>query len=254
MSAELEFIIAYEKVKNFFSRRNENLNKINRDMKRNIDSMKRDLDSLRNISSAVEDSKEKTKIKLKEYIKYFEEIGEDKLIGKYNEFLEDLNSSTTFSEIREISSQAFDIYEDFKEEYEEKLKNMEEEKLYKEYLTIKLKEMGQETYIDENGNIIAISNDSDIVVNIEKDKVLLNIIGKDSGLAKPCISSIRKLEKSTKEEMSRNSLSWHTTEKEKEIKKIINGKNKKKLRSRKQDTKNNINQYYNKELLEREKV
>lgn len=239
MSAELEFRIAYENVKRFFNARNEAYDRINRDIKRNIESVKKDLDTLKNIPSAVDEHRERIKSKLEEYVNYFNELNEKELVEKYKEFMDKIEISISLSEISKISSEAMDIFENFKYEYENKLNSFEEEKLYREYLIIKLKEMGQDVHIDEDGSIVAVSNDNNIVVNIEKDKILLDVPGKE----KKCITSIMKFEKLTKNELEKQNISWHTAEKEKALKKKI------------EKTKEtfNINNLYNKELLNREK-
>lgn len=239
MSAELEFRIAFENVKRFFNARNETYEKMNKDIKRNIESIKRDIDSLKDIPSAIDQHRERIKEKLKGYIKYFNEINEKELVIEYDEFINKLEKSSSLLEISKISSEAINIFENFKDEYKRKIDKYEEEKLYREYLVIKLKEMGQNVHIDEDGSILAVSNNSNIVASIIEDKVVLDIPGKE----KNCISSIRKFEKLTKNEMERFEISWHTVEKEKILKKKI------------EKTREifNINSIYNKELLNREK-
>lgn len=172
---------------------------------------------------------------INEYINYFLSKNEIEEVKKYQELLKKLNETTTFSKIFEIYNRTTEYYD----EYQDKLEEKNNEEILREYIITKLQEMGDEIYIDEDGKIISPKGENDLVIEIEKDNLKLDIPGK----GRSCVSTMMEFERITKNELKKGKMEWHTLEKEKKIKKSIN-KVKRNL---------NFNQVYDKKLMEKRK-
>ena len=175
------------------------------------------------------------RLNLNEYINYFLSKNEIEEVKKYQKLLKKLNETIKFSEIFEIYDKTTEYYD----EYQDKLEEKNNEEILREYIITKLQEMGDEIYIDKDGKIISPKGENDLVIEIEKDNLKLDIPGK----GRNCVSTMMEFERITKNELKKGKMEWHTLEKEKKIKKSIN-KVKRNL---------NFNQVYDKKLMEKRK-
>lgn len=236
MSAGIEFKFFIDDVKNFIFRKRRNMDQLNFSMRKEIENSKKDLEKLQKSSSSnIEEYKNKSASAINEYINYFLSKNEIEEVRKYQELLKKLNETTTFSEIFEIYNRTMEYYD----EYQDKLEEKNNEEILREYIITKLQEMGDEIYIDEDGKIISPKGENDLVIEIEKDNLKLDIPGK----GRNCVSTMMEFERITKNELKKGKMEWHTLEKEKKIKKSIN-KVKRNL---------NFNQVYDKKLMEKRK-
>ena len=156
-------------------------------------------------------------------------------VKKYQKLLKKLNETIKFSEIFEIYDKTTEYYD----EYQDKLEEKNNEEILREYIITKLQEMGNEIYIDEDGKIISPKGENDLVIEIKKDNLKLDIPGK----GRSCVSTLIEFERITQNELKKNKTEWHTLEKEKKLKKNIT-----KVRE-----KLNFNQIYDKKLMKKEK-
>ena len=236
MSAGIEFKFFIDDVKNFIFRKRRNMDQLNSSMRKEIENSKKDLEKLQKSSSSnIEEYRNKSASAINEYINYFLSKNEIEEVRKYQELLKKLNETTTFSEIFEIYNRTMEYYD----EYQDKLEEKNNEEILREYIITKLQEMGDEIYIDEDGKIISPKGENDLVIEIEKDNLKLDIPGK----GRNCVSTMMEFERITKNELKKGKMEWHTLEKEKKIKKSIN-KVKRNL---------NFNQVYDKKLMEKRK-
>ena len=236
MSAGIEFKFFIDDVKNFIFRKRRNMDQLNFSMRKEIENSKKDLEKLQKSSSSnIEEYRNKSASAINEYINYFLSKNEIEEVRKYQELLKKLNETTTFSEIFEIYNRTMEYYD----EYQDKLEEKNNEEILREYIITKLQEMGDEIYIDEDGKIISPKGENDLVIEIEKDNLKLDIPGK----GRNCVSTMMEFERITKNELKKGKMEWHTLEKEKKIKKSIN-KVKRNL---------NFNQVYDKKLMEKRK-
>ena len=236
MSAGIEFKFFIDDVKNFIFRKRRNMDQLNSSMRKEIENSKKDLEKLQKSSSSnIEEYRNKSASAINEYINYFLSKNEIEEVKKYQELLKKLNETTTFSEIFEIYNRTMEYYD----EYQDKLEEKNNEEILREYIITKLQEMGDEIYIDEDGKIISPKGENDLVIEIEKDNLKLDIPGK----GRNCVSTMMEFERITKNELKKGKMEWHTLEKEKKIKKSIN-KVKRNL---------NFNQVYDKKLMEKRK-
>ena len=236
MSAGIEFEIFIDDVKDFIFKRKNNMDQINSSMREDIANSKRDLEKLQNMSSSnIEEYKSKNISTITEYINYFLSKNELEEVKKYRDLLKKVEKTTKFSEILEIYDEVTEYYD----EYQFRLEEKNNEELLKEYVISKLQEMGREIYIDEDGKIISPKGENDLVIEIEKDNLKLDIPGK----GRSCVSTLMEFERITQNELKKNKTEWHTLEKEKKLKKNIT-----KVRE-----KLNFNQIYDKKLMKKEK-
>ena len=236
MSAGIEFEIFIDGVKDFIFKRKNNMDQINSSMRKEIENSKIDLEKLQNMSSSnIEEYKSKNISTITEYINYFLSKNELEEVKKYRDLLKKVEKTTKFSEILEIYDEVIEYYD----EYQFRLEEKNNEKLLKEYVISKLQEMGREIYVDEDGKIISPKGENDLVIEIEKDNLKLDIQGKE----RSCVSTLIEFERITQNELKKNKTEWHTLEKEKKLKKNIT-----KVRE-----KLNFNQIYDKKLMEKEK-
>lgn len=236
MSAGIEFEIFMDGVKDFIFKRKNNMDQINSSMKEDIVNSKRDLEKLKDMSSSnIEEYKSKNISTIIEYINYFSSKNELEEVRKYRDLLKKVEKTTKFSEILEIYDEVTEYYDEYKFRLEEK----NNEELLKKYVISKLQEMEREIYIDEDGKIISPKGENDLVIEIEKDNLKLDIPGK----GRSCISTLMEFERITQNELKKNKTEWHTLEKEKKLKKNIT-----KVRE-----KLNFNQIYDRKLMEKEK-
>jgi hypothetical protein len=236
MSAGIEFEIFIDGVKDFIFKRKNNMDQINSSMRKEIENSKIDLEKLQNMSSSnIEEYKSKNISTITEYINYFLSKNELEEVKKYRDLLKKVEKTTKFSEILEIYDEVIEYYD----EYQFRLEEKNNEKLLKEYVISKLQEMGREIYVDEDGKIISPKGENDLVIEIEKDNLKLDIPGKE----RSCVSTLIEFERITQNELKKNKTEWHTLEKEKKLKKNIT-----KVRE-----KLNFNQIYDKKLMEKEK-
>lgn len=215
MSAELEFMIFMENVKDFFNKRSSEEEKIVRNMRRNIEATKKSIEELKNIKTALEIEKMRTEEEIKEYIKYFREIKEYEKAEKCENFLSKLKGCELIGQVLDIYSEANNVYEEHK--YEQETEGLSDEKLIEKYIVLKLEEMGQKVYFNEDGKIVSVSNGSDIIIEIDKDNIKMDVPGK----ARKCISTLIDFEKLTKNELEKKDVRWHTAEREKQIKEFL---------------------------------
>lgn len=236
MSAGIEFEFFIDDVKNFIFRKRRNMDQINSSMRKEIENSKKDLEKLQKSSSSnIEEYRNRSASAINEYINYFLSKNEIEEVKKYQKLLKKLNETIKFSEIFEIYDKTTKYYD----EYQDKLEEKNNEEILREYIITKLQEMGNEIYIDENGKIISPKGENDLVIEIEKDNLKLDISGK----GRNCVSTMMEFERITKNELKKGKMEWHTLEKEKKIKKSIN-KVKRNL---------NFNQVYDKKLMEKRK-
>lgn len=236
MSAGIEFEIFMDGVKDFIFKRKNNMDQINSSMRKEIENSKIDLEKLQNMSSSnIEEYKSKNISTITEYINYFLSKNELEEVKKYRDLLKKVEKTTKFSEILEIYDEVTEYYD----EYQFRLEEKNNEKLLKEYVISKLQEMGREIYVDEDGKIISPKGENDLVIEIEKDNLKLDIPGK----GRSCVSTLMEFERITQNELKKNKTEWHTLEKEKKLKKNI-------IKARE---KLNFNQIYDKKLMEKEK-
>lgn len=236
MSAGIEFEIFMDGVKDFIFKRKNNMDQINSSMREDIANSKRDLEKLQNMSSSnIEEYKSKNISTITEYINYFSSKNELEEVKKYRDLLKKIEKITNFSEILEIYDEVTEYYD----EYQFRLEEKNNEELLKEYIISKLQEMGREIYVDEDDKIISPKGENDLVIEIEKDNLKLDIPGK----GRSCVSTLMEFERITQNELKKNKTEWHTLEKEKKIKKNIS-KAREKL---------NFNQIYDRKLIEKEK-
>ena len=236
MSAGIEFEFFIDDVKNFIFRKRRNTDQINSSMRKEIENSKKDLEKLQKSSSSnIEEYRNRSASAINEYINYFLSKNEIEEVKKYQKLLKKLNETIKFSEIFEIYDKTTEYYD----EYQDKLEEKNNEEILREYIITKLQEMGDEIYIDEDGKIISTKGESDLVIEIEKDNLKLDIPGK----GRNCVSTMMEFERITKNELKKGKMEWHTLEKEKKIKKSIN-KVKRNL---------NFNQVYDKKLMEKRK-
>ena len=236
MSAGIEFEIFIDGVKDFIFKRKNNMDQINSSMRKEIENSKIDLEKLQNMSSSnIEEYKSKNISTITEYINYFLSKNELEEVKKYRDLLKKVEKTTKFSEILEIYDEVIEYYD----EYQFRLEEKNNEKLLKEYVISKLQEMGREIYVDEDRKIISPKGENDLVIEIEKDNLKLDIPGKE----RSCVSTLIEFERITQNELKKNKTEWHTLEKEKKLKKNIT-----KVRE-----KLNFNQIYDKKLMEKEK-
>ena len=236
MSAGIEFEIFIDGVKDFIFKRKNNMDQINSSMRKEIENSKIDLEKLQNMSSSnIEEYKSKNISTITEYINYFLSKNELEEVKKYRDLLKKVEKTTKFSEILEIYDEVIEYYD----EYQFRLEEKNNEKLLKEYVISKLQEMGREIYVDEDGKIISPKGENDLVIEIEKDNLKLDIPGK----GRSCVSTLMEFERITQNELKKNKTEWHTLEKEKKLKKNI-------IKARE---KLNFNQIYDKKLMEKEK-
>ena len=236
MSAGIEFEIFIDGVKDFIFKRKNNMDQINSSMRKEIENSKIDLEKLQNMSSSnIEEYKSKNISTITEYINYFLSKNELEEVKKYRDLLKKVEKTTKFSEILEIYDEVIEYYD----EYQFRLEEKNNEKLLKEYVISKLQEMGRERYVDEDGKIISPKGENDLVIEIEKDNLKLDIPVK----GRSCVSTLIEFERITQNELKKNKTEWHTLEKEKKLKKNIT-----KVRE-----KLNFNQIYDKKLMEKEK-
>jgi len=121
---------------------------------------------------------------------------------------------------------------------------LEEVKKYRDLLkkvekTTKFSEILEIYDEDEDGKIISPKGENDLVIEIEKDNLKLDIPGK----GRSCVSTLMEFERITQNELKKNKTEWHTLEKEKKLKKNI-------VKARE---KLNFNQIYDRKLMEKEK-
>lgn len=236
MSAGIEFEIFMDGVKDFIFKRKNNMDQINSSMRKEIENSKIDLEKLQNMSSSnIEEYKSKNISTITEYINYFLSKNELEEVKKYRDLLKKVEKTTKFSEILEIYDEVTEYYD----EYQFRLEEKNNEKLLKEYVISKLQEMGREIYVDEDGKIISPKGENDLVIEIEKDNLKLDIPGK----GRSCVSTLMEFERITQNELKKNKTEWHTLEKEKKLKKNI-------IKARE---KLNFNQIYDRKLMEKEK-
>ena len=236
MSAGIEFEIFMDGVKDFIFKRKNNMDQINSSMRKEIENSKIDLEKLQNMSSSnIEEYKSKNISTITEYINYFLSKNELEEVKKYRDLLKKVEKTTKFSEILEIYDEVTEYYN----EYQFRLEEKNNEKLLKEYVISKLQEMGREIYVDEDGKIISPKGENDLVIEIEKDNLKLDIPGK----GRSCVSTLMEFERITQNELKKNKTEWHTLEKEKKLKKNI-------IKARE---KLNFNQIYDRKLMEKEK-
>jgi hypothetical protein len=236
MSAGIEFEIFMDGVKDFIFKRKNNMDQINSSMRKEIENSKIDLEKLQNMSSSnIEEYKSKNISTITEYINYFLSKNELEEVKKYRDLLKKVEKTTKFSEILEIYDEVTEYYD----EYQFRLEEKNNEKLLKEYVISKLQEMGREIYVDEDGKIISPKGENDLVIEIEKDNLKLDIPGK----GRSCVSTLMEFERITQNELKKNKTEWHTLEKEKKLKKNI-------VKARE---KLNFNQIYDRKLMEKEK-
>ena len=236
MSAGIEFEIFMDGVKDFIFKRKNNMDQINSSMRKEIENSKIDLEKLQNMSSSnIEEYKSKNISTITEYINYFLSKNELEGVKKYRDLLKKVEKTTKFSEILEIYDEVTEYYD----EYQFRLEEKNNEKLLKEYVISKLQEMGREIYVDEDGKIISPKGENDLVIEIEKDNLKLDIPGK----GRSCVSTLMEFERITQNELKKNKTEWHTLEKEKKLKKNI-------IKARE---KLNFNQIYDRKLMEKEK-
>lgn len=239
MSAEIEFYFLMDGIKDFFNKRQRMQEKLDREFRRNIENIKNDISKIQNLKSNLEEQKKKIIENLQGYVKYFDEINNIRLKDEILNNIELLRNANDILEISKYTSNAMQIYDDFQYEYETKLKEIEKEELLREYLTIKLKEMGQDVEIDEDGSIVSISDKKNIVINIEDEKIKVDIPGK----SKTCALSFIEFERLTKGELQKGDINWHSSEKEKTLEKKV-----RKFKKIKVDE-----QIYNNEFISKEK-
>lgn len=239
MSAEIEFYFMMEGIKDFFNKRQRIQEKLDREFRRNIENIKNDISKIQNIKSNLDEQKKKIIENLQGYVKYFDEINNIKLRDEIANHIEALSKVNDILEISKYTSKAMQVYDDFQYEYETKLKRLEKEEILREYLTIKLKEMGQDVEIDEDGSIVSVSDKKNIVINIEDEKIKVDIPGK----SKTCALSFIEFERLTKGELQKGDINWHTSEKEKTLEKKV-----RKFKKPKVDE-----QIYNSEFVDKEK-
>ena len=212
MSAGIEFEIFIDGVKDFIFKRKNNMDQINSSMRKEIENSKIDLEKLQNMSSSnIEEYKSKNISTITEYINYFLSKNELEEVKKYRDLLKKVEKTTKFSEILEIYDEVIEYYD----EYQFRLEEKNNEKLLKEYVISKLQEMGREIYVDEDGKIISPKGENDLVIEIEKDNLKLDIPGKE----RSCVSTLIEFERITQNELKKNKTEWHTLEKEKKLKK-----------------------------------
>ena len=234
MSAGIEFEFFIDDVKNFIFRKRRNMDQINSSMRKEIENSKKDLEKLQKSSSSnIEEYRNRSASAINEYINYFLSKNEIEEVKKYQKLLKKLNETIKFSEIFEIYDKTTEYYD----EYQDKLEEKNNEEILREYIITKLQEMGNEIYIDEDGKIISPKGENDLVIEIKKDNLKLDIPGK----GRSCVSTMMEFERITKNELKKGKMEWHTLEKEKKIKKSIN-KVKRNL---------NFNQVYDKKLMEK---
>lgn len=236
MSAGIEFEIFMDGVKDLIFKRKNNMDQINSSMRKEIENSKIDLEKLQSMSSSnIEEYRNKSIVTITEYVNYFLSKNELNEVKKYKDLLKKVGKTTKFSEILEIYDEVTEYYDEYQFSLEEKNK----EELLKEYIISKLQEMGREIYIDEDGKIISPKGENDLVIEIEKDNLKLDIPGK----GRSCVSTLIEFERITQNELKKNKTEWHTLEKEKKLKKNIT-----KVRE-----KLNFNQIYDKKLMKKEK-
>lgn len=234
MSAGIEFEFFIDDVKNFIFRKRRNMDQINSSMRKEIENSKKDLEKLQKSSSSnIEEYRNRSASAINEYINYFLSKNEIEEVKKYQKLLKKLNETIKFSEIFEIYDKTTEYYD----EYQDKLEEKNNEEILREYIITKLQEMGTEIYIDEDGKIISPKGENDLVIEIKKDNLKLDIPGK----GRSCVSTMMEFERITKNELKKGKMEWHALEKEKKIKKSIN-KVKRNL---------NFNQVYDKKLMEK---
>lgn len=214
MSAEIELMFLVENIKDFFNKKNEQMRRIHSNIKRNIEVTKKDTEKLKTIPNALQMQKEEIRAEINEYIKYFAEINENK-IEEYELLLKKLDNSSKINEILDISLEASDTFEEYK--YEEEMSKVSDEELVRQYVVSKMKDLEQEVHFNKDGLIIGMSKDKNIVAEIGKDNIKVDILGKST----ECVKNIRSFEKSVKNEMKKGKSSWHSEKREKELKRII---------------------------------
>lgn len=218
MSARLELTILASNIKNFFNAREEEnrrrLSRMNSQMKEEIHSIQNDYEKLRQSPSMLEEFIENARIQLLKEIEFYKNEAkvENNILEEENfeKYSMEIKNATSYEMIQEISSRVLQHYEEYLNQKEEK----NQEEMIKEYILLKLNEMGRDVKIDEDGKILSTKDDSSMILEIMEDHIILDVPGK----AKTCVKSIMEFEKNTKLELERKNLDWHTSEQEKEVK------------------------------------
>lgn len=217
MSAKVEFKLLLNRIEKFLFQKKENYNKLNKAYRKEIENIRKSIEDMKEKNCLSMEDREKIKIIeiIENYKKEVEEINEIEEVQKYEELIKKLKISNNYSEIGEIYLEAEEIYQTYMETKE----NRSLQEATREYVILKLKEMGIDNIVvNDEGQIISkSSNGENIVVKIGEKNIQLDI--QSSG--RKCVKKINQFEKLTKNTLEKGEFSWHSEEEEKEIKQKI---------------------------------